>query len=249
MQLKEKNINPFMSQDILIIADCMNGADKAALFATRNLIRQDSAMMLLQTYPKVAFGQSMLRNITSLLEKTARQELSGLKNQIVRNTGMNQKSISKIVIEGELLSVLKQRFVSKANIAVVLGFECDTPKTNTYCKRLIDSVLKSGMRPLYIVGNGITLISKDRITYFSGERNLFDSAYYQFLSRILTGLGIKESVVVTGPDILLQPARNQVDCLDFCGWKIKDEYPLVEKLFRSLNEGRDDIVIQTVKHS
>ncbi len=88
MLLKEKNTKPLMSQDILVIADCINGAEKAALFASRNLHLQGSEMMLLQTYQKRAFGQSMLRNIKPLLEKTARRELSHLKNQIVRNTGI-----------------------------------------------------------------------------------------------------------------------------------------------------------------
>jgi len=249
MQLKQKNTNPLISQDILVIADCINGAEKAALFATRNLHHPDSAMMLLQTYQKRAFGQSMLRNITPLLEKTARRELSELKNQIVRNTGINPKSISKVVMEGELFSVLKQRFGNKTGTAVVLGFDQGMPKPRTYCKRLIVSVLKSGIRPLYIVGNGITLISKDRVTYFSGEKNMQNGAYYQFLSRIFTGLGLKQSIMVTSADSLLKPEKSPIDYLDSNSWTLKDEYSLAEKLFRSLNEGRDDVAIQTVKQS
>ena len=191
----------------------------------------------------------MLRNITPLLEKTARRELSALKNQIVRNNGINPKSISKVVVEGKLLSVLKQRFGNMTDTAVVLGFDQGMPKPSTYCKKLIVSVLKSGIRPLYIVGNGITLISKDRVTYFSGEKNLQDGAYYQFLSRIFTGLGLKQSIMVTSADSLLKPDKNQGDYLDFNSWKLKDEYPVAEKLFRSLKEGRDDVAIQTVKLS
>ena len=102
---------------------------------------------------------------------------------------------------------------------------------------------------MYIVGNGITLISKDRVTYFSGEKNLQDGAYYQFLSRIFAGLGLKQSIMVTSADSLLKPDKNQGDYLDFNSWKLKDEYPLAEKLFRSLKEGRDDVAIQTVKLS
>ena len=249
MQLKQKNTNPQISQDILVIADCIHGAEKAASFASRNLLLADSTMMLLQTYQKRAIGQSMLRNITPLLEKTARQELSELKNQIVRNNGINPKNISKVVVEGKLLSVLKQRFGNMTDTAVVLGFDQGMPKPSTYCKKLIVSILKSGIRPLYIVGNGITLISKDRVTYFSGEKDLQDGAYYQFLSRIFTGLGLKQSIMVTSADSLLKPDKNQADYLDFNSWKLKDEYPLAEKLFRSLKEGRDDVAIQTVKLS
>ena len=247
MLLKEKNTKPLMSQDILVIADCINGAEKAALFASRNLHLQGSEMMLLQTYQKRAFGQSMLRNITPLLVKTARRELSQLKNQIVRNTGISPKSIRKVVIEGELLSVLKQRFGNKTGTAVVLGFKQGLLNPGAYCKKLIVSVLKSGIRPLYIVGNGITLISEDKVTYFSGENNMQDVAYHQFLSRIFTVLGLKQSIMVTSADSLLKPEKNPVDHLDSFGRKMKDEYPLAEKLFRSLNEGRDDVTIQTVK--
>jgi hypothetical protein len=249
MQLSQKNTNPQISQDILVIANCIHGAQTAASFASRNLHLDDSTMMLLQTYQKRAFGQGMLRNITPLLEKTARRELSELKNHIVRNNGINPESISKVVVEGKLLSVLRQRFGNMTDIAVVLGFDQGMPRPGTYCRKLIISVFKSGIRPFYIVGNGITLISKDSVTYFSGEKNFQDGAYYQFLSRIFTGLGLKHSIMVTSADSLLKPDKNQVDYLGFNSWKLKDEYPLAEQLFRSLKEGRDDVKIQTVKLS
>ena len=249
MQLKQKNTNPQICQNILVIADCIHGAEKAASFASRNLHLDDSTMMLLQTYQKRAIGQSMLRNITPLLEKTARRELSELKNQIVRNNGINPKSISKVIVEGKLLSVLKQRFRNMTGTAVVLGFDQGMSKPSTYCKKLIVSVLKSGIRPLYIVGNGITLISKDRVTYFSGDKNLQDGAYYQFLNGILTRLGLEQSIMVTSADSLLKPEKDQDDYLDSNIWKWKDVYPQAEKLFRSLKEGKNDVAIQTVKLS
>ncbi len=249
MQVNQENANPQISQDILIIADCIHGAEKAASFASRNLHLDDSKMVLLQTFQKQAYGQSTLRNITPLLEKTARRELSELKNRIVRNNGVNPKSISKVVVEGKLLSVLKQRFGNMPDTAVVLGFDQGMLKPNTYCRKLIVSVLKSGIRPLYIIGNGITLISKDRVTFFSGEKKFQDGAYYQFLNSIFIGLGLKQSIMVTSADSLLKPDNNQVDYLDFNSWKLKDEYPVAEKLFRSLKEGRDDIAIQTIKLS
>ena len=236
-----------ISQDILVIADCIQGAEKAALFATRNLHLHDSEIMLLQTYQKRAFGQSMLRNISPILEKTARRELSELKNQIVKNTGISPKSISKVVLEGELLSVLKQKFRKKTETAVVLGFDQGVPKPSTYCKKLIVSVLKSEIRPLYIVGDGISLINKDSVTYFSGDENLQDGAFYQFLNGILTGLGLKQSIMIASADSLLKPKKDQDDYQDSNSWKLKDEYPQAEKLFRSLKEGRDGVAIQTVK--
>lgn len=249
MQPKQKKTNLQRSQDILVIADCIIGAEKAASFAIRNLHLDDSAMILLQTYHKRAFGQSILRNITPLLEKTAQRELSELKNQIVRDTGISPKSISKVVAQGELLSILKQRFGNKTDTAFVLGIDQGMPKSSTYCKKLIVSVLKSGIRPLYIVGEGISLISKDSVTYFSGDENMQDGAYYQFLSQIFTGLGLKQSIMIASADSLFKPEKNQGDHLDSKGWKLRDDYPLAEKLFRSIKEGRDDIAIKTVKIS
>lgn len=249
MEPKQKNTNSLISQDILVIADCIHGAEKAALFATRNLHLHDSEMMLLQTYQKRAFGQSMLRNIKPLLEKTAKRELSELKNQIVRNTGISPKSISKIVIEGELLSILKQRFGNRTGTSVVLGIDQGMPKQSTYCKKLIVSALKSGIRPLYIVGDAISVISKDSVTYFSGDENLQDGTYYRFLSRIFAGLGLKQSIMVASSDALLKTEKGQVDRLHSNSWKLKDEYPQAEKLFRSLKEGRGGVAIQTVQIS
>jgi len=251
MQLKQKqkNTNPQISQDILVIADCIYGAENAASFASRNLHHDDSTMVLLQTYQKQAYGQSMLRNITPLLEKTARRELSELKNQIVRNNGINPESITKVVVEGELLSVLKQRFGNMTDTAVVLGFDQGMPQPSTYYKKLIGSVIKSGIRPFYIVGHGITLISKDSVTYLSGEKNLQDGAYYKFLNRIFSGFGLKQSIMVTSADSLLKSETSQEDYMDFNSWKLKDNYPLAEKLFRNMREGRDGVEVQTVKLS
>ena len=247
MQLNKENTNPEMIRNILVIVDYMEGAKKAALFASRNLALQDSEMILLQTYQKRSFGQSMLRNITPILEKTARQELSELKNQIVRNTGINPQNISKKVIEGELLSVLKQRFRHKTGTALVLGIDQEMPNSTVYCKKLIGSIVKSGIRPLYIISNGITLISKDRVTYFSGEKDLQDSSYYQVTSRIFSGLGLKQSFVLSSTDSLLKPEKNYTEGFDSNSWKLKDEYTLAEQLLRSLNQHGEDSIIQTIK--
>lgn len=249
MDLKQKNTNSLTNPDILVIADCIHGAEKAALFATRNLHLHDSKMMLLQTYQKQAFGLSMLRNIKPLLEKTAKRELSELKNQIVKNTGISPKNISKIVIEGELLSILKQRYGNKTGTAVVLGIDQGMPNPSNYCKKLIVSAVKSGIRPLYIVGDGITVISKDSVTYFSGDENLQDGTHYQFLSRIFTGLGLKQSIMVASSDALLKTEKDQVDCQHTNSWKLKDKYPRAEILFRSLKEGKDGVALQTVQIS
>ncbi len=247
MQLKQKKTSAAKSPDILVIADCINGAAKAAWFAIRNLHLHNSAITLLQTYQKVSFGQSMLRNIVPLLEKTASRELIELKNQIVSNTGVDPKSISKIVIEGELSSVLKQRFGKKTGTVVVLGIEQDASDLCISCKKQIVSVINSGIRPIYLVGNGITLISKDKATFFSGEQNLQDGLYYHFLKKFFNGLDIQHSIMVNSTDSLLKPGIPDSDP-DSYSCKFKDEYPLAEKLFRSLNEGSTDLGLHRIKH-
>jgi len=53
--------------------------------------------------------------------------------------------------------------------------------------------------------------------------------------------------MVSSTDSLLRSGKHQADYLDFYSWKLKDVYPVAEKLFRSLKEGGDDVAIQTVK--
>ena len=248
MQLKQKKTRTAINPDILVIADCINGATKASWFVTRNLHFHNSVIMLLQTYQKYSLGQSMVRNIVPLLENTARRELTELKNQIVSNTGINPKSISKSVIEGDLTSVLRQRFRNKAGTVVVLGIEHDSSNLCISCKKQIVSVLKSGIRPIYLVGKGITLISNERATFFSVEENMQDGDYYAFLKKNFNKLGIQHSIMSSSTDSLLKRVIPDSDP-DSNSWTYKDEYPLAEKLFRSLNESGTHLGSHTNKHS
>ena len=217
-------------REIRIIADCINGAAKAAWFATRNLHLHNPKIILLHTYQK-PMPTATLRNkhCHSFIQNTAERELSELKNQIVKITGVKPKSISKIVMEGELSSVLKQQFGNRTGAAVVLGIEQDVSSLCIGCKNQIVSVLKSGIRPVYLVGNGITLIKKDRATFFSGEQNLQDGDYYNFLKKVFNELGIQHSIMHTSINSLVNTGIPDSDPDSF-SWKFKDEYPLAGEI-------------------
>ncbi len=108
MQLRKKITDTIARQDILVVADCTEGALPAAQFAIRNLYTTGSSIILLQTYQKRTFGQSTLRNIEPLLKKIASRELTELKNELVKDFRLKPNTISKTIIEGELWSVLKR---------------------------------------------------------------------------------------------------------------------------------------------
>lgn len=246
MQLKKNKTDAEIVQNILVISDCSSGAERAAWFAIRNVYNHNSIITLLQTYQTHSFGQSMIRNIVLILEKTAKQELSELKNQIVKNTNVNPESISKKVINGKLFSVLKQRIGKKTSTAVIIGIERELASPDRYFKKSILSAMRSGIRPIYIVGSGITRINNDRVTYFYGEKNLQKSPFYQYLNRLFSRLGLKQSIMVSTADSQLIVDKTSYDYLSSKSRGFNDEYPLSEKLFRSLKEGSDDVILQPI---
>lgn len=246
MQVKKNKSDTGKVQNVLVIADCISGAERAACFAVRNLLVDKSELTLLQTYHVRSYGQSMVRNVLHILQKTAKHELSELKNRIVKNTKIKPESITKKVMQGDLLSVLKHSFGRKPETLLVLGLEQDFANPDTNCKKYIHSVLKSGIRPIYIVGSGITMINKDSVTYFFREKNIQSSPFFQYLNNVLTGYGLLQSSMVTSTDSLLKFDKSTCDNRSSNNRKFNNEYPLAEKLFRSLNDGSNEVTVQTI---
>ncbi len=247
MQLRNEFTDSIARQNILIVADCLSGALPAAQFAIRNLYTGSSKIILLQTYQKRTFGQSMLRDIEPLLKKTASRELTELKNEMVKEYRIKPKSISKKIVEGELGAVLKRWRRNKPGTMVLMGIEPQSSNTDFNCSKLIKPVLNSGIRPVYIVNHSITMITDEKTIYFAGRREMLYPRYLNLLNKTL---GVQGLNIMT-----LYPESNSLNSADEIsnsfpqpksGFQI-DDLPLAEKLFRKLIAGNNSNALQNAK--
>lgn len=89
------------SRNIVVLAEFPEGAWESVRFAMEKLIRPQLGLVLVQTYRKPDFGQSLLNNLTPVLERIARNELLELKNRTIRHYQYHEDEISVLPFEGD----------------------------------------------------------------------------------------------------------------------------------------------------
>jgi hypothetical protein len=182
--MRHKNKGYNRGRTILVIADCQHGAMEAGRFAVRNLYDSNSRILLQQTYQKPQYGRGMLRDISPMLEKIAKEELTKLKNDMIKEFGLPAGSIGKVAFEGELSTILRTRFSNTPGLSVVVGFDPRLSYRSFPCRKIIRSVKDSGLSPLFVVSDSITLIDNRNIILFTKDEKQVCSDYLNFLKVI-----------------------------------------------------------------
>lgn len=184
MRLRKKDESNTKGRTILVIADCLHGAMAAGRFAVRNLRDSDSRILLLQTYRKPGYSQGLLRDISPILEKVAKAELTELKNEMVKEFDLSASSIGKATLEGDLRVVLKNWFGNTPGISVVVGSDPRLSYRSFPCRKVVGAVVESGLTPVFVVSDSITLIDREGITLFAAEEKEVSSDYFDFLKEM-----------------------------------------------------------------
>jgi hypothetical protein len=184
MRLRKKNRGFSSGRTILVLVDCQHGAMEAGRFAMRNLYDSNSRILLQHTYQKPRYGQSMLRNISPVLEKIAKEELTKLKNEMIKEFGLPAGSIGKLVFEGELTSIIRNKFSNTPGLSFVVGFNPNVLSRSFPCRSVIKSVTDSGLGPLFVVSDSITLIDSKHIILFTNDEKEVSSSYLNFLKSL-----------------------------------------------------------------
>ena len=191
MRMKHKNKGYSGGRTILVLADCLHGAIEAGRFAVRNLYDSNTRIVLLQTYNKPQYGRSMLHDITPILEKTAKEDLTKLKNEMLKEFGLPADSIGKAALEGELSEVLANGFSKTPGLSVVVGYDPRLSYRAFPCRSVIKAATDSGLRPLFVVSDSITLIDNSIISLFTGDERQIRSDYLDFLEDMSDNNGIR----------------------------------------------------------
>lgn len=172
------------TKTVVIVAECWNGAGDAARFVARNLFDHSTHVVLLYSYKKPAGGIMMLRDITKVLKKIAEEELMSLKKVLINDMGLPEDSIENMVIESELESAIRTVLDNRGNISIVLGTGTQNQWLNSNCKKIINTVLKSRLYPVFLVSENITIIEESGMTIIADKENSINEGYLDFLKEI-----------------------------------------------------------------
>ena len=137
----------------------------------------------------------MLRDITPMLEKIAKEELTKLKNEMIKEFGLPAGSIGKLAIEGELSTVLKRMFGNTSGLSVVIGYDPILSYRAFPCRSLVKAAADSGLRPFFVVSDSITLIESSNITLFTGDERQVCSDYLDFLEDMSDKNGMRMTTI------------------------------------------------------
>ncbi|MCA1757737.1 MAG: hypothetical protein LC649_09805 [Bacteroidales bacterium] len=207
MRLRKKESNA-KGRTVLVLADCLHGAMAAGRFAVRNLRDSDSRILLLQTYRKPGYGQSMLRDISPILEKVAKAELTELKNQMMKEFDLSAGSIGKATLEGDIRTVLKNWFGNTPGLSVVVGSDPRLSYRSFPCRKVIEAVVESGLTPVFVVSDSITLIDREGITLFAGEEKEVSSDYFDFLKEISGKYELRMTIITVDSENSFFPSGD-----------------------------------------
>lgn len=230
--MKPKNQSDENGRTILVLADCLHGAMEAGRFAVRNLYDSNSRILLQQTYQKPRYGQSMLRDITPMLRKVAKEELTKLKNEMVKEFGLPAGSIGKLALEGELSTVLRSWFGNTPGLSVVVGYDPRLSYRAFPCRSVIKAATDSGLRPLFVVSDSITLIDSSIITLFTGDERQVCSDYVDFLEDMSDNNGMRMTMLTMENAGKFRPAPETTLHLSAGAASRTDNLTKVEQLFR-----------------
>jgi hypothetical protein len=176
-----------MTKTILLLADCWSGAMAAGRFAAQMLFDERTQIVLLNTYQRPGSGMTMTRSVTPILEKTAKRDLEILKNTLVNEYDIPASSITEVTKEGALVSVIENSYSDYQNLSVVLGQNMNNPLRKGFCRNVINTLLSTPFRPVFLVSNFITLIEHSRIFLVAEKEENISTLYRNYLSDIFPG--------------------------------------------------------------
>lgn len=183
---------------VVLAAECWNGAIEAGRFAAKLLFDNRTRIILLNTYQHPAASASMLRKIDQLLKETAEEDLSRIKTALIKEFGLPSENIHQLAINGDLNAVITNEFGHLKNLSIVLGHDINNPFRKGSCRKVINALLKSSTRPIFLVSDFVTVVEQSRMVIIAAKEEVVSPVYLRYLID-LTGQDENHVEIVT-PD-------------------------------------------------
>ncbi|MFA8435890.1 MAG: hypothetical protein ACEPOZ_15340 [Marinifilaceae bacterium] len=244
MEQSNKINSPF--KNIIILADFADGAWNAIQFAYNHLYTPGATIQLVQTFQKPNFGQSMVRNMTPILEKIVVDDLKALQAKVEVNYPIPSECIKMRCFQGELDQFLGYECKDLKDCCIVAGLNHSFEMR--YNSKLLNRI-ESIHHPLFILRENF---EKTQNTYIHFAADLSHKPTPDILDKI------KKLDSVTNSDIQLRltsfnkPAtswggirqylRNQLSGMQFT-LEYKEVLSIREWVNRSLKSTNDNLIV------
>jgi len=154
---------------ILILADFSEGNCEALQFTMEFLYKKNSEIYIVQTWQKPNFGSSMVRDLSSILKNIAKDDLMGLKRNLLADYTLSDSQIRLFPFEGDLSGLFKSEFYRDGNWQVVMA-SSENGYQLSGNPRIIEIIDKVG-QPLYILSGLKGLSSFSDVFVLSDTEN------------------------------------------------------------------------------
>jgi hypothetical protein len=119
-----------------------------------------------------------------MLKKIATEELRKIKGNLIEEFELSPDSIDKETFEGGLSSILRYEFCNTPDLSAVVGCNPIQSYQPFPCRKVVKAVFESGIRPLFVVSDSITLFDSCNIFLFVEDENQVSSDYFNLLEEI-----------------------------------------------------------------
>lgn len=173
-------------KNIVVLAECWSGTGKAIGFAVQYLMEEQTRLTLLQTYKEPNLPGDILDSIFPMLHKIAMDEITGLKNQIIKEHGISGDLIDKRVEFGDAGKIISKLYPSGECTVLVMGIETGNNSGYKACTEILNSLKNCVIRPIFLVGESLIMIEKSCVILATAKEKNITSDLQNILG-IFTG--------------------------------------------------------------
>ncbi len=169
---------------ILMLVENTQGALRAGQFVFSNLYTPQTRVILLQTYRVQGFGMGLVRNLSQILKEIALDELTMIKNRFIEEFGIPSENLHKVAFEGDLGSILKERYCKPQNLTIVIGEEQNLMDHETPYKQLSTVLESSCADHIFYLNENMTYIDPSKILIVSEKTEDVSVLYRKYITEL-----------------------------------------------------------------
>ena len=196
----------FDGTTILMLVENIQGALKAGQFVLNHLYNDKVRVILLQTYTVQGLGLFLMRNLSQILEGISLEDLTMLKNKLIEEFEVPPDKIQKLAIEGDLATILKNKFGNVDNLTVVIGEDQNPLKHKIPCKQIITIMKATNISNIFYIDENITFIDRNKMLIISEKPDKIHESFKNFIVNISKKFSIDiEYITTKNKDSVLMP--------------------------------------------
>jgi hypothetical protein len=148
------------------------------------LADNDTQIILLSSYQHFTPESNLAESVEPIIKKAALKDLDSIRNVLVHEYSIPTDRIIYKIVEGDLSAIIEREFKKYPNLAVVMGQSSSNPFKKGSCGNIIKTLIKSSMRPVFLVSEFITVIESERVVLAADKKEDVSNLFTNYLKDI-----------------------------------------------------------------